>query len=98
VLSEALWGLAAAGATAIVGAAATDVWRCARLRFGGPACGEESERVESGRCGPGAAVDAGHPTRSRPACVQLNTARDGGTQHITLYGDVNVGRESRGLR
>ncbi|MFI5471784.1 hypothetical protein ACIA6D_16300 [Streptomyces cacaoi] len=32
--------------------------------------------------------------RSRRTCLQHNIAHDGGTQHITLSGDVNVDRES----
>ncbi len=114
MLSEALWGLAAAGGTAMVGAVATDVWRSARPRFAGLfGRGEPArERVETQRVEPGqlgrvvadiagartAEGEAGHRTRSRRTCVQNNVAREGGMQQITLSGDVNVGRENRGPR
>jgi len=117
VLSEALWGLAAAGGTAMVGAVATDAWRSVRQRFAGRAERRawareraESARDESGRlcrttadtadtAGARAAErEAGHGSRSGRACSQQNIARDGGTQHITLSGDINVGGESRGSR
>ena len=114
VLSEALWGLAAAGGTAMVGAVATDAWRSVRQRFAGQAerRGSARERVESARHESGrlcrapadtagaraAEREAGHGSRSRRACSQQNIARDGGTQHITLSGDINVGGESRGSR
>ncbi|MEU9267051.1 hypothetical protein AB0E04_16590 [Streptomyces sp. NPDC048251] len=182
MLTEALWGLATAGGTAMAGAVATDVWRSARLRFAGrhgqgesarrrgataggeaargkpaPAKAEqvtaeqvtaeqvtaeqviatrdkpervetaqietarvegetvETARVGSGRVGRAAADIAGAGTaerepghrlgsrsRSRQSSLQHNIARDGGTQHITLSGDlnvhVNVGREARGPR
>ncbi|MDR6976403.1 hypothetical protein J2X68_003091 [Streptomyces sp. 3330] len=199
MLWEALWGLAAAGGTAMAGAVATDIWRSVRLRFtglrgrgtppwqlaavarvqggtvepagieaglaaaarggsepseSGPYDCEPSEsgptgtepggtepgevvRGGAGRLGhvvpevAGARTAEGEPgrralTRSstdtgiRTSCstrtatrtrtgtgtgsrtagisVQHNVARDGGTQHITLSGDLNVGRESRGRR
>lgn len=160
MLTEALWGLATAGGTAMAGAVATDVWRSARLRFSGrhgqgesargrgaaargrpaptkaerveaeqvKATRDETARVEretveretvetagvgSRRLGRAAADIAGTGTperepghrlgsRSRQSCLQHNIARDGGTQHITLSGDLNVhvsvGRESRGSR
>ncbi|GAB7110081.1 hypothetical protein JCM4814A_83960 [Streptomyces phaeofaciens JCM 4814] len=113
MLSEALWGLAAAGGTAMVGAVATDAWRSVRQRFAGQAerRGTARERVESraasGRlrrasadtAGARAAEhEAGHGWRSWRSCSQQNIARDGGTQHITLNGDINVGGESRGSR
>lgn len=170
MLTEALWGLATAGGTAMAGAVATDVWRSARLRFSGrhgqgesargrgaaargrpaptkaerveaeqdKATRDETARIEtarieretvetadveretvetagvgSRRLGRAAADIAGTGTpgrepghrlgsRSRQSCLQHNIARDGGTQHITLSGDLNVhvsvGRESRGSR
>lgn len=73
----------------------------------------ETVRVGSGRLGRAAADNAGAGTterepgqrpgsrsRSRRSCLQHNIARDGGTQHITLNGDLNIsiGRESRGPR
>lgn len=114
MLSEALWGLAAAGGAAVAGTVATDVWRSVRLRFaaqlgqGRPARERvEPTPAESGRldhaamdiAGAAAAErETGHRPRSRRTCVQHNISRDGGTQHITLSGDVNVGRESLGPR
>ncbi|MEU2062475.1 hypothetical protein [Streptomyces sp. NPDC013455] len=90
-MSTALWGLAAAGGTAMAGAVAADVWRSARVWFtgllgpeGGPAGGADRE--------------AAHRPAARRTCVQHNTAREGGTQHITLSGDVHVGRDDRGRR
>ncbi len=104
MLSEVLWGLAAAGGTAIVGTMASDIWRSARLRLanllrrGEPA----RERAESGPLGHATADiagprptqrEGGHPPGSRWTCVQHNIASDGGTQHITLSGDINVDSE-----
>lgn len=118
MLSEALWGLAAAGGTAMVGAAATDVWRSARLRIAGlldrgePTGGRadsarmdsartDSARTDSARVDPAQADPAvveAEPVESRPGrirVVQHNIALDGGAQHITLSGDINVGRDGR---
>ncbi|MER6346042.1 hypothetical protein ACWC10_22805 [Streptomyces sp. NPDC001595] len=44
------------------------------------------------------AVVEAEPVESRPGrirVVQHNIALDGGAQHITLSGDINVGRDGR---
>lgn len=104
MLSEALWGLGAVVGTALAGAMAADVWQSARLRFAGlfgrgePAADRAAHTPETGTAERDA-QDEHRPgprsqnrPRARPACVQHNIAGNGGTQHITLSGDVNVGR------
>lgn len=110
VLSEALWGLAAAGGTAIVGVMATDAWRSVRLRFAGllgrgetvrervePERGESGPLARTGEDTAGApeAEGAAEHTPPSPNCVQHNIARDGGTQYIVLSGAINLGPDNR---